>query len=280
MTWRMVACLILVINMSGRCAASRIDWCTVNSGGGTSASASHTVIGTIGQPVVGMAAACPPSSQLHYIGFWYGTPGSVTSISALRGLSDGAYVYIPGLYATTLSPSDFDDRIYIEQGNRASGIQFYHGSGPIPSVTEGNIVGVIGTLGTENGERRLVGSAVFPTPSAIVLRPLGMQGKSVGGTDAPGQAGVSDGGTNNVGLLVRVFGQVVGLRVEDGKTFLLVNDGSCPAGDELRVDTSKLDTIPESGWATITGISSVELLPSGLKPIVRPRRASDLMVLH
>ncbi len=279
MAWRVVACLILVINMSGRCHASRIDWYSVNSGGGASSSAAHTIVGTVGQPVAGLVAAPPPSARLHYIGFWYGTPGSVTSISALRGLSDGTYVYMPAMYATSLSPSDFDDRIYIEQGDRASGIQFYHGSGQIPAVGEGDLVAVLGTLATENGERRLVGSAVFATPSSVMLQPLGMQCKSVGGTDTPGQAGVSAWGTNNVGLLVRIFGRIVGTRIEGGKTFVLLNDGSCAVGDELRIDTSKLDTIPEPGWAVVTGISSVELVSDGLKPIVRPRRPSDLIIL-
>lgn len=275
-------------------AQYKIDWFSINSGGGsTEAAGSYKMNGTVGQAEVGVVAtpAYSPDPHIHYIGFWSGDiaqPQQVDSPSEVKLKRDGAYVAIVGVYATTNYSADFNDKIYIEAGDRSSGIQFYHGQLQIPSVAEGDKVSVIGTLATRNGERAIVGSTVTllapDTPPISPLKPLGMQALAVGGSDfqynpetGEGQLGVSQNGLNNIGLLVTVWGAVKGTVMEsDGNTYLLLDDGSKPNAP-LRIDKSKIGSYPDNSIIQVTGISSVGYIDSQLVPIVRPRRPADVI---
>lgn len=271
---------ILVLCIALSCRAESIDWYSVNSGGGTASSEAYTVQATIGQPVAGLVTTPPYTAdpKIHYIGFWSGdlqVPSLPNTIRDAKLLASGTWLSLSGLAVTTASPADFTDRIYLEAGDRSSGIQFYHGSSPLPALPEGTRVSVTGTLKTlPSGEIAIVGTQVIPLQASSALRPLGLRTGQVGGRTLgqPGTAGAID--LNNTGLLIRVWGLITG--VEAGTNYLLINDGS-GVSSPLRVDASELDTVPESGFVQVTGISSVELRGADLVPVLRLRRQADVV---
>jgi hypothetical protein len=197
-------------------------------------------------------------------------------------LADGSYISLSGALATTASLSDFVDRVYLEQEDRSSGIQFFHGPSLIPLMAEGDRVTVIGTLATRDGERCIEGSQVTAiVHSGRQLKPLGVRGALTGGGDfhvagSSGQRGVGRAGLNNVGLLVRIWGRVEGIFQEGENAYLFVDDPSGP----VRVDPGRLGSIPTSGYVEITGISSVDNQSGALVPVIKPRRGSDLVEIR
>ncbi|MDI6829364.1 MAG: hypothetical protein QME62_12855 [Armatimonadota bacterium] len=287
--------IILVGLIPSLCSAQyRIDWYSINSGGApTEATGSYKLNATAGQAAVGVVTTPPysPDPHIHYVGFWSGevaNPQQVASPIEAKLASDGSYVCISGVYATTNYSSDFSDKLYIEAGDRSSGVQFYHGSAPITSVAEGDKISVIGTMATRNGERAIVGSTVVllapDTPPISPLKPLGIKAVEAGGSDfqynpetGAGQQGVSQSGLNNIGLLVRVWGTVKGTVTEsDGNSYLLLDDGS-KSYAPLRVDKSKIGWYPNNCIIQVTGISSVANINSQLVPVIRPRRQTDVI---
>lgn len=275
--------IALVLFAALSCCAESITWYSINSGGGVAASEAWTIQATIGQPVAGVVTTPPYTAdpRIHYIGFWSGdlrVPLLQSNLADAKLLSPGAYISLADLTVTTVSASDFADRLYLEAGDRSSGIQLYHGSSALPALAEGTRVSVIGSLqAMQTGELALVGSQVIPLQTGDALRPLGMRTGQVGGK-ASGQPGIiGSADLNNIGLLVRVWGQIEGL--EAGTDYLLLSDGSGTSLGPLRIDTSELTSAPESGYIQITGISSVEYRGVGperrLVPVVRPRRPSD-----
>ena len=261
------------------CAAAfaqgyRIDWYSINSGGGLVTGGGYKLNSSIGQSAAGFVSN---TSYLHWIGFWAGDlpePTVPESIGAAKMLPDGTYVSISGRIATT-SASDFNAFFYVEEEDRSSGIRVAVGA-PVAGLLRGSVVNVIGTLGTTpEGERCLTSPIVIIAGTHTPLTPLGMPNKSVGGGDwgVPplGQAGVTGGvGLNNVGLLIQTWGRVT----EKGAGYLLITDGS---GDAVRVSTAGLSTIPEVGdYISVIGISSLYRPASDRLRYVMPRGSSDI----
>ncbi len=285
---RCLLAVLVTLGLAVTCSAESIAWYSVNSGGGTASSSEYTLQGTVGQPAVGVVTTPPYSSEprVHYIGFWSGdlrAPSLASSIDSAKLMPEGTYLALSGLYATTESPGDFGNRLYLEAEDRSSGILFSHGSASVPTLAEGTQVSVIGTLKVlENGELALVGNQVTPLQTGVPRRPLGLRAAQVGGKnsgqpDLVGQRGTTGAvDLNNTGLLIRVWGRISGR--EAGTDYLLINDGSV-AFDSLRIDPSELDFVPDSGFVQITGISSVEYRGTDLVPVVRPRRPADLVQL-
>ena len=104
------------------------------------------------------------------------------------------------------------------------------------------------------GERYLDDATVTVTGTPSLLGPVGMSNRALGGGDygAPPnyQIGVTGGaGPNNVGLLVKVWGEAT----VSGTT--TIDDGS---GVTVRIITNGLTTPPADGeYVTLTGISSI-----------------------
>jgi subtilisin family serine protease len=79
-------------------------------------------------------------------------PISVSTLSAVKALDDGALITLTGKSAVVGTDSFFN-RFYIEETDRSSGICVTYGVGGGPVVHEGDVVTVTGTLATVGGER-------------------------------------------------------------------------------------------------------------------------------
>ncbi len=196
------------------------------------------------------------------------------SIADMKQLADGTVVEIPGVIVTAL----FNPVLYAEQPDRFSGIRVVWDD---ESVSEGEQVNVAGTLQTNaDGEREILALDIRSTGTASV-DPVGLNLKALGGGDffynpgppISGQQGVLGGsGLNNIGLLVKVWGNVTYV---DSSTFL-VDDGS--AGP-VPVTVPPGVTV-SSDWQVVevTGVSSCYKDGSDLYRLIRVRRQSDIVV--
>lgn len=279
------------------CVAESINWYSMNAGGGTSRAVGYVLNGSVGQAAAGVVKSPPyqTAPRIHYIGFWAGgldqlaAPLALESIGDAKRTNDGVRVTVSGVRATSNSTADFGDRLYVEQADRSSGIQVFHGGALFYPVAEGDEVRVTGTLTTTaDGERALERVLVYPQAPNLPLRSVGLRIYAAGGSDLREgtsllQRGVGVPGLNNVGLLVRVWGRNLGTVTENtpsgSRTYLLIEDGSYPGGGAIRVDTSRLIVIPTSQYVQVTGISSVENRSRSLIPVIRPRRQSDIQQL-
>lgn len=274
------ACILIGLLIAGSAAASyRIDWYSINSGGGLVAGGSYKLNGSIGQSAAGFVQS---TSFLHWIGFWAGdvpTPTVASSVGAATQLPDGTYVSIAGKIATS-GASDFSEYFYIEELDRHSGIRVSVPAGPLAGLARGSAVNVIGTLGaTPAGERELTGPVVVIVGSHAALAPLGMSNLQVGGTDfgspPSGQWGVTGGfGLNNVGLLVQTWGRVVehgpGLPPE----WFVVDDGSARP---VTVSAQGLASVPAAGsYVSVIGLSSLYKPGADRLRLVLPRDQTDI----
>ena len=180
----------------------------------------------------------------------------------------------------TAGSNEFDDVMYIEDHDRSCGLKVDLGSGG-PVINEGASVDIWGTLTTVNGERVITNPTVteyyggYATPD-----PLAMSLNRVGGGALNGfTPGVTGGmGTNNIGLLIRVWGKVTS--VDDGARTFNINDGSAT----LLVSCANLVsgnniTLPDlDSYVVVTGISTTSVSGGTVTPIVRPRSQLDIEV--
>ena len=255
----------------------QIKWHSVNSGGGLVAGGSHKLNSSVGQPAAGFVQSI---DYLHWVGFWAGEvpePAVAPTVAAAKLLPDGTFVSISGKIAAS-SEIDFDSFFYIEEADRTCGIRVAVPGGPIAELVRGNVVNVIGTLGTTDaGERQLTGPMVLIVGSDAPLLPLAMPSFAVGGSDfgvpPVGQYGVTDGfGLNNVGLLIATWGRVT----DAGTGYIVVDDGSQTL---VTVDTATLTSPPNvDDYVTVIGISSLYQSAPGADRLrfVLPRTDQDI----
>lgn len=200
-----------------------------------------------------------------------------------KSMPDGVLANVRGCVVTAV----FDGVFYIERPDRSWGIAV---AGP-GSVAEGDAVNVLGRMATVAGERRITASeTVKAQQGQAVPGPLALACRNIGGGPiglyTPGITGGS--GANNTGLLVKCAGRVT--RVAPDNTFFCVDDGSGVTDESgfagVRVAAAGLaggGTIqapPVGSVVSVTGISSVYSSASGIKPLLRPRRQSDVVVLQ
>ena len=199
------------------------------------------------------------------------------NVAAAKEVEDGAPVSLTGRVVTG-TKAQLGDRLYIEDPDRASGIQVYLAA-TASSVVVGDVVTVTGTMTTRNGERAVEYPTVTKTGSQTPLVPLGSPGKALGGTDLEyqpgppesGQRGVSGGyGVNSIGLLMRAWGEVK----QEATGYLMIDDGS---PSQLRVDVSRAVSKPVGTYVMVTGVLSL-WDDSGLwKPLLVAREAGDVV---
>ena len=215
-------------------------------------------------------SAYGPDSPL-FSGFNLGIAPPLTPAQA-KLETDGTYVQLGDCVVT----ATFPDYFYVESRDRVAGIRVNY-AGPIPlDMTDAIVAGEIVT--GPNGERQI--DAVFADFMAPdMIFPLGMNNRSVGGGDyefAPGlfssgQQGVMGAyGVNNIGLLIRTWGQY---QYIDEATFTLC-DGS---GDPIKC------IMPDGGpvmmglpYAAVTGICSCEKVGDELLPVILVSRIDDI----
>ncbi|MHB9036362.1 MAG: right-handed parallel beta-helix repeat-containing protein [Armatimonadota bacterium] len=197
------------------------------------------------------------------------------SLAEVKTLPDGSTLRFAGGIVTASQP----DRFYIETSDRIVGI----GVSGSASVL-GRNVSIEGTVVTANQERMINATWVGDGGSAAAPLPWFMTEKSLGGGGLGLQSGVSDwhfvgktdetgrhysertlaasGGANNIGLLVKMVGQVsqsgAGYFYLDGGTGF--DDGD-PNVKGVRVDWPyPLLAPPIGSFVSVTGISSCRVV--------------------
>ncbi len=188
---------------------------------------------------------------------------------------------------------------YIESPDRSSGIWVISNT---TGVRIGDIVSVIGTISTEDGERVIEQAVLFPSGGPLPLRPLGMSNKWVGGSwfgyqdcawDAklvakygtqPQWWWYPASGLNNTGLLITSFGTVTAAySAIGGSRWFYMDDGYGATGDlgDRGILVYSNAEVREGDHVVVTGISSVECaVDDGWRVIrvIRPRSESDVQV--
>ncbi|MEN6416372.1 MAG: hypothetical protein ABFD49_07530, partial [Armatimonadota bacterium] len=177
---------------------------------------------------------------------------SVSELSDIASLADGTEVALTTPVCVTVDSALFGDgSYYLENENRTFGIGVIGGT-----VSAGDRVTVQGMLTTaSNGERILIYASILMQRTGQTLGSLGMTNKSLGGGAGAYQPSITGAsGTNNVGLLVKVWGTVSSASSADN-TFLL-DDGS---GVYVKVAMPSDLQVPSDGaFVCVTGISSCE----------------------
>ncbi len=173
-----------------------------------------------------------------------------------KSSSDGSSVEADGVVTAA-----FSGCFYVENQDRSCGICIIDSA----AAPTSGMVDVTGTLHTNatTGERYIQASGATSLGSGIV-NPLGLSNKSLGGGDSlynsttgAGQCGIwGANGLNNIGLFVRIWGNVTAngtgwFYLDDGSG---VSDGSVNSGIYVNAEGQ---TVPDVGkYACVTGISS------------------------
>lgn len=203
-----------------------------------------------------------------------GTPCSMTDA---RSAATGTLVILPGQLVT----ASFGDCIYIEDAKGRAGVRVSPG---VVDADPGEVMDAAGTATVVNGEKT-ISLLTYKVTGTGSLDPLAMINRALGGGDwqydeltGAGQRGVSDAvGLNNIGLLVRVWGQVTEVEPVDPPAkplWFKISDGSgrvikcvVEAGNPV------IDPLWQGKHAVVTGISSCEL--DGERLISRIRISRD-----
>jgi hypothetical protein len=192
---------------------------------------------------------------------------SEKSIAEARMMSDGSVVRLSDVVISAKTGAVGPGFFYIEQTDRVAGIRVIGTT----EIAEGTKVNVVGTVTNVGVERAVVLEDIEEVASASVPEPLEMVTRSIGGASNPPVNGVTDGvGLNNVGLLVRVAGQVVG---SSGSEFV-ISDGGNAEGLICRVGPGM--TVPTSGFVGVTGIVSLEEINGVRKPVLLVTKQQDI----
>ncbi len=175
---------------------------------------------------------------------------TIATLPELAGKADGTPVELTSPVCATVSSAAFGDgSYYVENLTRTCGLEVVGGS-----VTPGDRVTLSGILTTAaNGEKVLVDAAVLSQTSGTPLRPLAMTNKALGGGPSAYQPGISGAsGTNNIALLVTVYGTVSSTEANS----FIIEDGSAVG---VTVNLPVGAAVPDTGaFVSVTGISSCE----------------------
>ncbi len=212
------------------------------------------------------------------------TPSVGKTVGQLSAITSGNQVTVGEAFVTSVR-GELTDRLYVEQGDRACGIMLPFTTVP-SGYSEGDTVRITGTLATVSGERAIQSATLTKlntTTPPSPLKPIGMSTKAVGGTRIGYKSGITNGvGTNNVGLLVTVYGKVTAV----GWTYFYIDDGASMRDGSgmrgLKIITRNLTKPAEGDYVRVTGIVSIEQPPdAGVSiPVVRVRRQSDWVKVH
>lgn len=206
---------------------------------------------------------------------------SPTPIQDAKLLTDGEMVQISAVAASSGS-GELNPRIYVQDFERTCGIQLYF-TQQVPTVARGSVLDIRGQLTTVDGERAIINPNVEEIGIPVVLKPLAVTNRSLGGGDfryqpgppTRGQRGITGAtGLNNIGLLVTIWGAYTYV---DSSTFA-IDDGS---GVSVKcVVPPGVSINPNWRYVCVTGISSCEPVGQELHRLMRVRASSDIVVLQ
>lgn len=252
-------------------------WSSVGGGTDDLAGVSAVWLDRFGPVVVGGDFASVGGSVSPGLAVWsHMEPTYSAAVATAKSQVDGTKISLPSVVCT----ANFGDMFYVEQPNRACGMQvLMPGNGLFPDTA----VTLTGRMRTSvQGERYLEAWSAVSDGSAS-LRPLLVTAKWLGGGKLGLQSATSGwrwsetgptwgdaSGLNNIGLLVRICGQVV----ETGDHWFTVDDGS---GVSVKCILPWLAAVPMPGeTVSVTGVCSCEKKTSGLHPIIRVRSPDDV----
>jgi hypothetical protein len=202
----------------------------------------------------------------------------------VKDLPDSTTVDLNGKVVTAVFSTD--GCIYVEDPDRTSGVRVATSQSGLAIGDRVNITGTVSTR-TVSGypsERQISATSVTKVSSGTPLKPIAMGCEAVGGATVGLIPGVKDGiGTNNMGLLVKVYGKVtkiVGsyIFVDDGSKVENVSGLGSEIGVMVRCATTP--TFPVGSIVSATGIIEGSI-PTGWtvnRRYIRARDASDLVV--
>ena len=193
--------------------------------------------------------------------------------AAAKAWPDGARVGPIGHVVTAV----FGDDFYVESRDRAGGLK-------VRKVGHGRAVGdkvdVLGVIQTDSGFERYVQAAHVIDEGTGSITPLGIRSRFVGGSDwrydatsGAGQKGPTGcaAGLNNIGLLVRSWGKVLGA---SGTQFSIRDTTS---GSSLKCVVPAGVSIPAVGsYVAVTGISSCEKPSTNVLRVLKVRTQDDI----
>lgn len=213
----------------------------------------------------------------------YETATPVATINDAWSYADGVLISLTGKPVTAAFAGD---SLWIEETNRTAGMRVAY---PLANAAlRDHLVAVTGVLDSTQKPRTLVASLVQdlgPAPRAIT--PLAMVLRSVGGSDFNANTpGITSGvGLYNVGLLVRVAGNVsFADNTNPNNAYFFIDDGSSLAVDGghpgIKVKCGAV-AAPTSGTVCVTGVVSVESTSAGCVPVLIIRQDTDIVpVIH
>ncbi len=160
--------------------------------------------------------------------------GDLVSIAKAKTEDDGTNVQVGGAVSAVFPKFG---QFYI-QDSGPTGIQVRTSN--LPASAGGSVV-VNGTVRTDAATKELYIDATEWTPNgAGVAKSFGVTTKSLGGIVQGNQQGVEYGsGLNNVGLLVRIYGEVTGVGTD--KKYFYLSDGAPGITDDGAFDGVRVD---------------------------------------
>ncbi len=190
----------------------------------------------------------------------------VASVAAAKQLAIGTPVILNTMVVTAAFPGCF----YIQYSNKPSGIKVVSSV----QVNQGDSVNVTGTVDVFDSERQITASAVSDLGAASSQpKPVGIRGDALGGGSlncyTPGIVGGC--GTNNIGLLVKTWGQVVST---SSGTFCIQPQ----AGIQITVESGTLIAPAVGKIVAVTGISTCVVTSGSTCRAIRPRSQSDIVL--
>lgn len=215
------------------------------------------------------------------------------SVGSVQAVPEGSIAWAKTFADSATLPSQLTGKVvsrvfldeesfYIQEPSRSSGIRV-HDPYNVYSVYPGAIVDVDGSLSSLDGERVIETTNTSYPVEYTSVKPLFMTNRSLAGGSfnvlTNGAEGAS--GLNNVGLLVRVSGQVTYV----DSSFLYIDDGSgCADGTEdngspiqgIRVVGSPEYTPNIGDHVAVTGISGLATYPSGYGRTLRLADPTEL----
>lgn len=205
------------------------------------------------------------------------TPEPIMRIGDLSHIADGKLVSL-NARVITAGADAFADCIYIGDSDRTAGVRVIGAT----SLQTGDLADVTGEKRTVAGQTtvqavsiRYAGKGPVPAPIGLTNRDVGNRGIYTG----PGASSLRVG-LQSTGLLIKTWGQVQQITTDAfyiADRSIRLPDGTTGRLKVLVTGMKQVPTMPALGsFVGVTGISALEPAGADLRPVLRPRKPSDI----
>jgi hypothetical protein len=193
------------------------------------------------------------------------------TIGLSRRQPDGTHVIFSGVVVTAL----FDSEFYVESTDKSSGIKVISDY----AAELGEALDIDGYIYRDDVERTISVMSIAPASPGSV-EPVWMANWALGGADGPEAPGATGGlGLNNVGLLVKAIGKILGT----GTNYILIDDGSrvpyIGTQKGVRVSVTSPHSYHTGQYVAVTGISHLWQDSASFRRMILTRSNSDIQEL-